>query len=133
MRGVRGALAGAVIHTRRTPREVIIGSSRAFFAKLPLGQRHSWDGVRYEKLFLLGRSLSFTIDLSAVGCGCNAAVYLVALPAPGSDRSCYCDITYVSCGNPCVEVDLLEANVETVQVAIAGRKNGVSVHNRTRP
>jgi hypothetical protein len=39
--------------------------------------------VAYRKFSLLDRALSFTIDLSAVGCGCNAAVYLVQMTEPG--------------------------------------------------
>lgn len=48
----------------------VIGSSRMFFAKPGAGKQ--WYDVKYEKLFLLGRALSFTVDLSSVGCGCNA-------------------------------------------------------------
>ena len=50
----------------------MIGTSRVYFAKP--GVNKQWYDVKYEKLFLMGRSLSFDLDLSAVGCGCNAAV-----------------------------------------------------------
>ena len=50
-----------------------------------------WEDVRYTKLQLLGRTLSWTADVSDVGCGCNAALYLVAMPAAGSAGSSgYC-------------------------------------------
>ena len=65
----------------------VIGSSRMFFAKPGPGK--SWFDVKYEKLFLLGRALSFTIDLSAVVCGCNAAVYLVGMSKPEERGSGY--------------------------------------------
>ena len=48
--------------------------------------------VSYQKLFLLGSILSFTVDLSGVGCDCNAAVYLVQMDAPGQTTANYCDI-----------------------------------------
>ena len=48
--------------------------------------------VSYQKLFLLGSILSFTVDLSGVGCDCNAAVYLVQMDTPGQDSANYCDI-----------------------------------------
>ena len=41
---------------------------------------------------MLGSILSFTVDLSGVGCDCNAAVYLVQMDAPGQDTANYCDI-----------------------------------------
>ena len=84
---------------------------------MPAGGRHSWDAVEYEKLFLLDRSLSFTIDLSSVGCGCNAAVYLVAMDKPSSIGSNYCDIQGFDLEDmeACTELDLLEGNVKALQ------------------
>ena len=35
---------------------------------------HKWDDVAYKHWRLLNRALTFTVDLSGVGCGCNAAV-----------------------------------------------------------
>ena len=46
-----------------------------------------WSQIAYRKLDLLGKTLSFDIDLSKVGCGCDAAVYLVGMEAPGATSS----------------------------------------------
>ena len=60
---------------------------------------------------MLGREISFTIDLSAAECGCNAAVYLVSMKQnkePGTcDGDFYCDGAAV-CGTTCAEIDLIE-------------------------
>merc|ERR1719410_377995 len=45
----------------------------------------SWDAENIAQLKLLGRAMSFTVDLSHVGCACNLAFYLVSMPARGPD------------------------------------------------
>jgi len=75
----------------------------------------SWSDVQYKKLDLLGKTLSFSVDLSTVPCGCNAAVYLVAMTAPESDSSGYCDI---HTSPSCVELDLMEANTNAIQTTV---------------
>lgn len=45
----------------------------------------SFSGSSFTKIPLLGRSLSATVDLSGVGCGCNLSLYLVDMPAIGSN------------------------------------------------
>ena len=61
---------------------VIRGLNRAFLvrpADASTAALRSWREVSFRKLHLLNKRLSFTIDLSSVGCGCNAAVYLVGM------------------------------------------------------
>ena len=63
------------------------GSSRLFLASddsfTPATVR-SWREVSYQKLMLRDRRLSFSVDFSRVGCGCNAAIYLVAMTESAS-------------------------------------------------
>lgn len=74
------------------------------------------DGsVSYEQLHLLGRRLRWTMDVSGVGCGCLAAVYLVAMAEPTRSGSSYCDINTAASGR-CLEIDLIEANVKAARV-----------------
>jgi len=71
---------------------------------------------------LLGRSLSFDVNLANVGCACNLALYLVQMPAYNSSNtadptSCgnyYCDANKV-CGIYCPEFDIMEANNRAFQ------------------
>lgn len=74
---------------------------------------HKWRDVSYKHWKLLNRALTFTLDLSGVGCGCNAAIYLVAMSEPEAERSGYCDIQSgydddFDSVQPCLEIDLLE-------------------------
>ena len=79
--------------------------------------QHSWSSIDYNTLNLAGKSLSFTADYSRVGCGCNAALYLVAMPSKGhGNNSGYCDIQAGS--NACLEIDLLEGNTKAIQTTL---------------
>jgi len=81
--------------------------------------KDDWDPHGFKLFKLLGQTLSYTVDLSRVGCACNLAMNLVPLPA--RDRSgqpskgtCsyvsyYCDASRV-CGQFCPELDIMEAN-----------------------
>jgi len=77
----------------------------------------------FKQLYLLDQTLSFTVDLANVGCGCNAAFYLVNMPAyaqngqadPTKCGDYYCDANNV-CGEWCPEMDIFEANNQAVQV-----------------
>ena len=71
----------------------------------------------YAAWALLGKSLSFTLDMSAgAGCGCNFAVYLTAMHQnedPGSEGcgyDYYCDAAYVCGPTACTELDIAEGN-----------------------
>ena len=80
-------------------------------------QARTWEEMRYTKLELLGRTLSWTTDLSNVGCGCNAALYLVAMPDGGSaSGSGYCDDQMGA--SACVELDLQEGNNKAIQATL---------------
>jgi len=79
--------------------------------------QHSWSSIEYNTLHLAGKSLTFTADYSRVGCGCNAALYLVAMPQRGQgNNSGYCDIQAGS--NACLEIDLLEGNTKAIQTTL---------------
>jgi|ERR1712086_16004 len=66
---------------------------------------------------LLGGSIEYDIDLKNSGCSCNAALYLVDMPARdwngkairGKGGDYYCDANKVG-GSWCPEFDIMEAN-----------------------
>jgi hypothetical protein len=82
----------------------------------------SYQPTTGKRWTLLGRSLSFDVNLASVGCACNLALYLVQMPAYNSSNqpdptSCgnyYCDANKV-CGLYCVEFDIMEANNRAFQ------------------
>jgi cellulase len=76
----------------------------------------------FKNFSLLGKTLSYDIDVSTVGCSCNAALYFVSMPGftqsgqadPTSGRDYYCDANEVG-GEYCWELDTYEGNKYTVQ------------------
>lgn len=97
------------------------GGSRLFLAndkEFAPSTVRSWKDISYRKLALLGQQLSFSVDMSKVGCGCNGAVYLVAMDEASSHiASGYCDIQGYDIPDvaPCVELDLIEGNRKACQ------------------
>mmetsp|Transcript_145301 Transcript_145301/g.404989 ORF Transcript_145301/g.404989 Transcript_145301/m.404989 type:complete len:565 (-) Transcript_145301:93-1787(-) len=83
-----------------------------------------WNPDGFKVLHLLGKTVSYKLDLSKVGCGCNVALYLIEYPAKDwsgnpSKGSCdyspyYCDANQV-CGQWCPEIDIMEANNHAFQ------------------
>ena len=71
-----------------------------------------FNNSRYSRLYLLGKRLRWTTDISQTDCGCNAAFYLGSLHQNADVSKCedyYCDANDV-CGVRCAEIDLQEAN-----------------------
>jgi len=85
-----------------------------------------WKPEAIAQFKLLGKVMSFTVDLSSVGCACNLALYLISMPARsaqgdfnrGSNRDgqppYYCDANMVG-GQWCPEIDIMEANDHAFQ------------------
>ena len=71
----------------------------------------------FYEMPLLGKRLTFDVDMNDVGCNCNGALYFVTMPAynsgqqpqPGTDDAYYCDANKVG-GTYCPEMDVMEAN-----------------------
>lgn len=71
----------------------------------------------YYNMPLLGKRLTFDVNMNQVGCSCNGALYFVTMPgynsaqqpAPGQDKDYYCDANDVG-GTYCPEMDVMEAN-----------------------
>lgn len=67
---------------------------------------------------LLGGSIEYDVNLSDVGCSCNAAFYLVGMPGhnPGGSLNAtpagnyYCDANRANNSDYCPEMDIQEAN-----------------------
>lgn len=75
----------------------------------------SVDASGYFKPQLLGGSLEYDEDLSQAHCGCDAALYLIRMPAVGSDGQPDPTDGYFYCGSQfgkalCPEFDVMEAN-----------------------
>mmetsp|Transcript_42148 Transcript_42148/g.83799 ORF Transcript_42148/g.83799 Transcript_42148/m.83799 type:complete len:234 (-) Transcript_42148:123-824(-) len=103
------------------------------------GPHATFDRREYSALQLLGRTLRYTVDLSGAGCGCNAALYLVAMPQVKHPTACgdyYCDANAI-CGARCVEIDIQEANTRAWYTSVhaaedpAGHGGGYGAGRRT--
>ena len=69
------------------------------------------DPSAYFTPDLLGGSLTYEVDLSNVGCGCETAFYAVSMPAAGNsnDDLQYCNATDKDVAN-CPQYDIMRAN-----------------------
>merc|ERR1712142_1091465 len=70
---------------------------------------------------LLDNNFAYTVDLSNVSCGCNAAAYFVDMPGTwaGNSGDYYCDANYGAGNNMwCPEYDVMESNKYTMMSAL---------------
>lgn len=85
----------------------------------------TWVPQDFFQFKVLEKTLSYTVDLSKVGCGCNLAVYMIQEPAKNpaglptvgtcpDSSPYYCDANKV-CGQWCPEMDIMEANTKAFQ------------------
>lgn len=96
---------------------VIVQGNSRLYAVAHVPDVPAWEAVEYRRFELLDRAIAFDVDLSNIGCGCNAAVYLVDMRAPEKDGAGYCDIQGVD-ASACLEVDLLEGNIKAIQTTV---------------
>merc|ERR1711915_1012782 len=85
------------------------GGGRVYLGNSP---NDGWDPNNYWQTPLNGMHFSYTLDLSNVGCHCNAAGYFIGMPGPGGGDGgdYYCDANFVG-GQWCPEYDTLESNM----------------------
>lgn len=112
----RGSFAAATL-----PARYPAGRLRGGALPCPIASRHHLRGAMPDTVVVA----QFDVDLSGVGCGCNAAFYLTQMPA-GEPTRCgdyYCDANNV-CGALCTEIDLMEANNHAFQATMHKCWNG---------
>jgi len=87
------------------------GNSRMYFASRPTD---GFDADAYWQIPLMNKEFSYDVDVSNVGCHCNAAAYFIDMPGnnPGAG-DWYCDANF---GNNiwCPEYDTYEGNKHTL-------------------
>ena len=91
-------------------------------------KQRGWSRHKYLRFDLSVAPLVFSIDVSNVPCGCVAAVYLVKMRDPSLGRSNYCDAAGSLIpglnGEPCLEMDIVEANENGLQSALHTETGG---------
>ena len=70
-----------------------------------------WEPDMFWKTPLLGATFSCTVDLSNVGCQCNANTYFVGMPGStvGDFDDYHCD-AFGASNDPCPEYDTMKGN-----------------------
>jgi len=73
----------------------------------------------YQKFYLKDKHFDYDIDLSQVGCHCNAAAHFNKMPAPnpGPAGTYYCDGNHIN-DQWCPEYDVFEGNKHTVALTL---------------
>jgi len=93
------------------------GDSRGYLLTKDPGASLTPDSFWQTNLF--DQHFTYDLNLSGVGCHCNAAGYFIKMPAqsPGNGGDYYCDANYVG-GVGCPEYDTLESNKYIVTGAL---------------
>merc|ERR1712198_823196 len=93
------------------------GDSRGYLLTKDPGASLTPDSFWQTNLF--DQHFTYDLNLSGVGCHCNAAGYFIKMPAqvPGGGGDYYCDANYVG-GIGCPEYDTLESNKYIVTGAL---------------
>merc|ERR1711992_219859 len=111
----------------------LYGNSRMYFASRPTD---GFDADAYWQIPLMNKEFSYDVDVSNVGCHCNAAAYFIDMPGnnPGAG-DWYCDANF---GNNiwCPEYDTFEGwaarRAACRSAACAGRGSTYPVPSNTR-
>merc|ERR1712243_357258 len=94
------------------------GNSRGYLLSKDPGGSLTPDAFWQTNLF--DQHFVYDLNLSGVGCHCNAAAYFIKMPSPygpGDSNDYYCDANYVG-GVGCPEYDTLESNKHIVTGAL---------------
>jgi len=89
----------------------LYGNSRMYFASRPTD---GFDADAYWQIPLNNKMFSYSVDVSNVGCHCNAAAYFIDMPGNNAGAGdWYCDANF---GNNiwCPEYDTFEGNKHTL-------------------
>merc|ERR1712071_149524 len=77
-----------------------------------------WNPDMYWQTNLMDKHFAYTLDMSNVGCHCNAAAYFINMPGNNAgDGDYYCDANR---GNNiwCPEYDVMEGNKYTIATTL---------------
>jgi hypothetical protein len=87
------------------------GNSRLYFCS---SATDGWSPDMYWQTPLNNKHFAYTLDLSNVGCHCNAAAYFINMPGGNAgDGDFYCDANFVN-NQWCPEYDVMEGNKHTI-------------------
>lgn len=103
------ASAGVSIYGQKRGVTAQLGSRSYFADACTSGEYNNAD---YSAIKLNGKAMRLTVDLSKIGCGCNAAFFLTGMQQNTENPQCkdyYCDASPM-CGVACNEIDIMEAN-----------------------
>jgi len=92
------------------------GDSRLYFCNRAVD---GWDANAYWQTPLMDKHFAYTLDLSNVGCHCNAAAYFIQMPGDhgGDGGDYYCDANNGN-GIWCPEYDTMEGNKYTIATTL---------------